>query len=203
MPEDNKWSAVTALAFIYPVLLAVPAAQWGLVGREKVAYLSAHARQALAMSAQKAGLALGELAKDTAGAPLPSNGVFWSLAHKSDYVAAIAADIPVGIDLEKIADVSAGMYRKIATGAEWHLSTEERRHLFFRYWTAKEAVLKVAGTGIRELSHCRVTAVVDDHNLRLDFKGIGVRVRHFFHDQHVVAVVDPGCSLALNIKTTP
>ncbi|MCP3953198.1 MAG: hypothetical protein GY697_13420, partial [Desulfobacterales bacterium] len=59
-----------------------------LSGREKVVHLSAHAREALALSAQETGIVLGALEKNDAGAPLPSNGYYWSLAHKSDYVTA-------------------------------------------------------------------------------------------------------------------
>ena len=170
-----------------------------LIGREKVTYLSAQARAALALSAKETGITLGELEKNGAGAPLPSNGFYWSLAHKSDYVTAVAADVPVGIDIEKIKEVSQGLYKRIASDEEWNLSAENRQHLFFRYWTAKEAVLKVAGTGIRELSRCRITCVEDQQKILLDFKGEPISVRHFFHDRHVIAVVDVGCPVELKI----
>jgi len=198
-PESNKWSAGTALEVIYPVLLSVPDDKRTLIGREKVTYLSAHARAALALSAKETGITLGELEKNGEGAPLPSSGFYWSLAHKSDYVTAVAADVPVGIDIEKIKEVSHGLYKKIASDEEWHLSIENRRRLFFRYWTAKEAVLKVAGTGIRELSRCRITSVEDERRVLLDFKGAVIGVQHFFHDHHVIAVVDVGCPIELKI----
>ena len=170
-----------------------------LAGREKVVYLSAHARKALALSAEETGIVLGALEKNDAGAPLPSNGYYWSLAHKSDYVAAVAADVPIGIDIEKIRAVTPGLYRRIASEEEWHLASEDREHLFFRYWTAKEAVLKVAGTGIRELSYCRISGVVDAQLVQLDFKGEPFQVRHFFHDRHVVGVVDVGCPVEFKV----
>ncbi|MCP3955210.1 MAG: 4'-phosphopantetheinyl transferase superfamily protein, partial [Desulfobacterales bacterium] len=158
-----------------------------------------HAREALALSAQETGIVLGALEKNDAGAPLPSNGYYWSLAHKSDYVTAVVADVPTGIDIEKVREVTPGLYRRIATEGEWDLGSENREHLFFRYWTAKEAVLKVAGTGIRELGFCRISSVVDEQLVQLDFKGELFQVRHFFHDRHVVAVVDVGCPLELKI----
>lgn len=154
---------------------------------------------ALGLAARETGITLGDLEKDDAGAPLPSNGFYWSLAHKADYVAAVVADVPVGIDLEKIKEVSDGMYKKIASDEEWRLSVEKRRHLFFRYWTAKEAVLKVAGTGIRELAFCRIASVEDEQNILLDFKGAVLKVLNFYHDQHVMAVVDVGCPVELKI----
>ena len=184
---------------IFPVLLPVTAEKRNLAGREKVVYLSAFAREALAFSAREAGIVLGALEKTDAGAPLPSNGYFWSLAHKSSYVTAIAADVAIGIDIEKARKVTAGLYRRIAGEDEWELSGEEREHLFLRYWTAKEAVLKVAGTGIRELAYCRIAAVPDKDWIQLDFKGEPFQVRQFYHDRHMISVVDVGCPIALKI----
>ena len=181
------------------MLLPVAADKRNLAGREKVAYLSAFAREALGLSAREAGIALGTLAKNDAGAPLPSNGYFWSLAHKSNYVTAVAADVAIGIDLEKTRSVTSGLYRRIAGEDEWGLSDDDREHLFYRYWTAKEAVLKVAGTGIRELAYCRIAVVPAEEWIHLDFKGEPFIVRQFYHDQHVISVVDVGCPIKLQI----
>jgi 4'-phosphopantetheinyl transferase len=197
--KDDTELKKSAFKTVYAVLLPVPADKRGLTGREKVAYLSEHAREALTLSAHETGIVLGALEKDEQGAPLPSNGYYWSLAHKSDYVAAVAADVPIGIDIEKVRAVTPGLYRKIATKEEWQLGREDREDLFFRYWTAKESVLKVAGTGIRELAFCRITRVVDEQTIRIDFKGKPFQVQHFFHDGHVIAVVDVGCPIELKI----
>ena len=64
---------------------------------------------------------------------------------------------------------------------------------------AKEAVLKVAGTGIRELAYCRVTRVLDEQRIQLDFKGEPFQVRHFFYDRHVIGIVDVGCPIELKV----
>ena len=189
----------SVLRAIYPVLLPVADDKRALTGREKVVYLSAWARAALAMSARETGIVLGALEKNDAGAPLPSNGYYWSLAHKSDCVAAVVADVPIGIDIEKSREVTPGLYRRIATDEEWRLGSENREHLFFRYWTAKEAVLKVAGTGIRELAYCRIARVVDEQLIQLDFKGEPFQVRHFFHDRHTIGIVDVGCPIEFKV----
>jgi len=191
------------LEAVYPVLLPVEDGKRALKGRAKVAHLSARAREALAISAQATGIVLGALEKNEAGAPLPSNGYCWSLAHKSDYVAAVAADVPIGIDIEKPREVIPALYRRIAAEEEWQLGSEDRESMFFRYWTAKEAVLKVAGTGIRELAFCRIAAVVNEQQIRLDFKGEPFNVRHFFHDAHVIAVVDVGCRMEFRADPLP
>jgi len=197
--KEKVRAGKSALKAIFPVLLPVAADKRNLAGREKVAHLSAFAREALGLSAREAGIALGALKKNDEGAPLPSNGYFWSLAHKSDYVTAVAADVVIGIDIEKARTATPALYRRIAGEDEWGLSDDDREHLFLRYWTAKEAVLKVAGTGIRELAYCRIAAVPDEEWIHLDFKGEPFRVRQFYHDRHMISVVDVGCPIKLQI----
>ena len=85
--------------------------------------------------------------------------------------------------------MSAGVMRKTATEEEWRLTNQDPATMFFRYWTAKEAVLKAVGIGISGLSQCRVKAVPDDSHLRLEYAGGIYRVEHFFFDGHVASVV--------------
>ncbi len=154
-------------AMIHPVILPVAAADRLLRGRPKVAALSGQARVALAQSARWAGLELGPLEKDAHGAPLPCGGIHWSLSHKSDWVAAVAARCPVGIDLERLRPVSEALYIRLAGADEWRLGQERDEALFLRYWTAKEAVLKAVGQGLAGLSRCRIRAIVDDRCLKV------------------------------------
>jgi 4'-phosphopantetheinyl transferase len=80
----------------------------------------------------------------------------FSLSHSGDYVALAAAGIPVGIDVqeERVSDSDKlaerffsekenEMLRKIA-------DDEERSHMFFRIWSAKEAYIKMTGHGLQE-----------------------------------------------------
>ena len=142
---------------IFPVILAVPAANWQLKGREKTVSLSGHARRALQLSARKSGIILAELLKEENGAPLPFSGNYWSLTHKSDYVGGVVAGFRIGIDIERIRPIQKALYRKTANDDEWRLSGEDPVQLFFRYWTAKEAVLKAAAVGLKDLTKCRVS----------------------------------------------
>jgi 4'-phosphopantetheinyl transferase len=174
---------------LHPVVLAVPESDLGLKGREKVAALGRHARQALAQSARLAGMRLGPLEKDDHGAPLPSNGIHWSLTHKECYVAAVTAPHPVGIDIEKIRPVHEGMHQRLADDAEWALAPEITRMLFFRYWTAKEAVLKAVGKGLSGLSSCRVDAIADADHLILSYEDSQWTVAHFWGTkEHIVTI---------------
>jgi 4'-phosphopantetheinyl transferase len=174
---------------IYPVILAVPNQQQQLTGREKVSFLSRHARRALEISAQKRKIQLGDLEKNENGVPLPFNGNYWSVTHKTGYVAGVISRERIGIDLEKIRPIKEALYRKTACESEWKLSNTDKTVLFFRYWTSKESVLKALGTGIRDLLKCRITRIIDDKHLVVNYRENNWVVEHFFFNGHIASVV--------------
>jgi 4'-phosphopantetheinyl transferase len=176
-------------AIIYPVILAVPDKEQQLKGREKVSFLSKHARKALEISAKKSRLQLTDLKKDEKGVPLPFNGHYWSLTHKSKYVAAVIASTPIGIDIEKIRSCSKALFRKTARDSEWKLSDTDPFILFYRYWTSKESVLKASGTGIKDLSKCRIISIIDDNHLVIDYRNQEWLLEHFYFDRHIASIV--------------
>ena len=177
---------------VHAVVLPVPASDRLLRGREKVRRLSVLARQALVCAAEKSGVRLGSLEKDAAGAPLPSRGAYWSLTHKECYVGAVVAAAPVGIDLEAIVSFAPGLVRKINAAEEWALDDGDSRLRFFRYWTSKEAVLKAAGVGLRDLSRCRVVRLVAPERLLVRYRDADWPVEHFIADGHIASVACSG-----------
>ena len=174
---------------IYPVILAVPDEQKKLTGREKVAFLSRHARGALEISAQKSGVELTRLIKGENGEPLPVDGNYWSLTHKTGYVGGVIASTKIGMDLEKIRPCSAALFRKTAQDSEWSLSTADPTRLFFRYWTSKESVIKASGAGIRDLSKCRIVKIIDHNHLIINYRDQEWIIEHHDFDGHIVSVV--------------
>lgn len=173
---------------LYPVILAVAPADRKRRGQEKVEALSRWARRALAQSCERSGLRLDVLPKSEAGAPLPVGGVYWSLSHKADIVGGVAADRPIGLDLETLRPVRDALKRKIADEVEWQLIGGRGVEAFFRCWTAKEAVLKAVGVGIAGLSRCRVVEVRDDRRMTLAFAGHHWPVEQIRFGGHVAAV---------------
>ena len=155
--------------------------------------LSRHARRALEISADKSHVRLERPRKDANGVPIPFEGNYWSLTHKPAFVGAVVASIPIGIDLEEIKTVSAAMFRKIASEREWSLCSPTSCMDFFRYWTAKEAVLKAAGIGMKGLSACRIQRIVDQNHMTVDYSGRLFSLEHFQFHGHIAAVVDNGC----------
>jgi 4'-phosphopantetheinyl transferase len=176
------------LETIYPVILAVPEKSRQLTGKNKVLSLSKHARQALAISAQKSCVHLSNLLKDKNGAPLPFNGNYWSLTHKSNYAGGVVASTRIGIDIEKIRQCSEALFSKTAGEKEWDLVNTDPVKLFFRYWTSKESVLKAAGTGLKDLSKCIITRVTDENNLFIDYREKEWLIEHFYFDGHIASV---------------
>jgi len=174
---------------IHPVILAVPNQKQQLKGKEKVSFLSRHARRALEISAQKRKIQLGDLEKNENGVPLPFNGNYWSVTHKTEYVAGVIARERIGIDLEKIRPFKEALYKKAASENEWELSDTDKIALFFRYWTSKESVLKASGTGIRDLLKCRITRIIDDKHLVVNYRENNWVVEHFFFNGHIASVV--------------
>jgi 4'-phosphopantetheinyl transferase len=160
-PQDDR-------RILHPVIMPVPPAIRELSGREKILGLRRQARTALARSAALSGLTLGALRQGERGQPLPSQGVYWSLSHTTEQVAAVAAPHRVGIDIERITTFTAALQERLAGSREWELAPVDEL-LFCRYWTAKEAVLKAVGVGLGGLSRCSITEIIDEGQLLLAY----------------------------------
>jgi phosphopantetheinyl transferase len=97
-----------------------------------------------------------------------------SLAHTGSLAAALVGNPScpgVGIDIEQIVNRDDRTVAAILTGAERRLldslcsSVAERRNWVTRFWTAKEAVAKAAGTGLGGRPHRFAVQRVDGDRL--------------------------------------
>ncbi|RUA00950.1 MAG: hypothetical protein DSY89_05610 [Deltaproteobacteria bacterium] len=188
---------------LFPVIMKVPADERLPRGKEQVRTLSRLARQAARVSAEKSGLALSGFPKNDDGAPIPAHGIHWSISHKTDYVSGVVATGPVGIDIERMRKVSCAIMEYIADDQEWRLIGGKAPVAFFRFWTAKEAVLKAMGVGFTGLSHCRILQVIDDGCLAAgyDKKHFIVHQRWFTRD-HIAAITGPAMKKDRSIQWT-
>ncbi len=177
---------------IFPVVLKVPLKKQSLTGKDSVRFLRKFARQAVITSAQKTGIDLPTLEKDSDGVPVPSNGVFWSLSHKPEYVAGVIATHPVGIDVERIRPVQSSLADKVIDSNERQLAGMISDALFYRYWTAKEAVLKAVGVGLKGLAQCKIDRIIDETTLMISFQQTLWTIEHVYFDKHVASVVRRG-----------
>lgn len=185
---------------VYAVVLKVTRHTAGLSRRDRVVELSRLARRAVAESSRKAGIFNYVPLKDEKGVPIPSDGLFWSLSHKPDYVAGVVAPYAVGIDLEKIRPVNPGLYARVAHEDEWDLVGRSALISFFRYFTAKEAVLKAIGIGLRGLRSCRVITIEDDSHMTIQYQDRHWSIGQIYFDNHVAAVVEEGHKTCWDIQ---
>ena len=179
---------------IHPVILAVPDTIKALSRRDKVKALGEHARFALRLSTDYSGHhLLGDLEKDDLGAPVPQKGICWSITHKEHFVAGVSAPYRIGIDIEQQKAVKPGLFSRIADEAEWAMAGGKTQEAFFRFWTAKEAVLKAIGRGMTALSECRIEKIDSEAQMRLSVSGVPWSVVHYraAHD-HLVALTTQG-----------
>ncbi len=190
MKTDKAENAIIrkGKTILQPVILAVPDAAKALTPKERVKFLSRHARKALEMSAEKSGIRLDELQQDERNAPLPFHGTYWSITHKNEYVGAVVSPSPTGIDIEKIGPRAKSLFHKTADQAEWALA-DRSFTTFFRYWTAKEAVLKAVGIGLKDLSRCRICRVLGAHHLDVEYHGSKWQIEHNFFNNHIASIV--------------
>jgi 4'-phosphopantetheinyl transferase len=76
----------------------------------------------------------------------------FNLSHTGGLAAlAVTAAGPIGVDIERVGAVEAGLEDTVSTPEECatfaRLGAAEREACFYRLWTCKEAVLKALGTG--------------------------------------------------------
>lgn len=189
------------MILIYPVIIKVPERIKAVTGGGKVIALSWFARKSVKASAEISKLPVDRLEKDGSGVPIQSNKIFWSVTHKPDYVAGVVSIGKIGIDLEQIKDVSDAVFNRIVDPEETsHFSGQDKCLVFFRAFTAKEAVLKKTGHGIRGLSQAKIHCVVDDKNLVVQYSGEKYGVENFYFDKYLASVTKDNVDVQWTIR---
>jgi 4'-phosphopantetheinyl transferase len=115
-----------------------------------------------------------ELGRSEAGKPFVrkerrgQSAITFNMSHAHGRVLiAVSMGREVGVDLErirldiKVAKLSARYFAPSEQAAIMQVDQEQRAARFFRYWVAKEAVLKAQGIGLRALSQCEIIMGAD------------------------------------------
>jgi len=174
---------------LFPVILPIIQDRHKLSGKGNKASLRRVSREALKLSAEKSGVMLGELFKNKIGAPLPFGDNYWSLSHKPNCVTAVVSKAKIGIDIEEVKPRSESLFSYVANEKEWELSHEKSWDTLFRYWTAKEAILKSCGVGINKLSACRIISVPDEDHIILDYCCRIFKVEQLRYQNHIISIL--------------
>ena len=92
--------------------------------------------------------------------------VHFNLSHCKNGIAVVVDFSPVGIDIESFRKGSAALVRRTMNPAEaeWIRSSSDPIETFTQFWTKKEAVVKLRGTGIINNLH----SVLDGEGYRLE-----------------------------------
>ena len=172
---------------LQPVLLPIPTL-FATRSAPQVRLQREWARKALQRCAELCNAPTTGWTKNEFEVPQPNEGWYWSISHKRKWAVAVISDQPVGIDIESINPRRQPLHAYLAGDREWEVMGDRSWHSFFRLWTAKEACLKAHGVGIAHLLSCRLTALLDDQHLVLDYEGRSWPIEQFYHDNHIVAV---------------
>ncbi len=99
-----------------------------------------------------------------------------SIAHKDLLAFAMAAERPVGVDIEKIEARSDDFIALTMGEAEISLLPQERRDEWItRFWVAKEALAKCLGTGLEGMPKKFPIKEIDGQNLRVNEQWVATR----------------------------
>ena len=76
--------------------------------------------------------------------------LFFNLSHCKHAIACVVSDHPVGIDVESIGRYNESLARHVLNDQEFALvqQASDPQLAFIRYWTQKEAIVKLTGRGI-------------------------------------------------------
>lgn len=97
----------------------------------------------------------------------PEAKLAFNLSHAGDWVACVAADSAIGIDIEAIADGNSYDLSTLFTDSEIAFidssnDQKQRQQRFYRLWTLKESYVKAIGTGLYTLPNAFEITVIDD-----------------------------------------
>ena len=163
-----------------------------LKGKAKVTALSLFARESAKESSVKSKLDITIFKKNDSGVPEPSNNIYWSVSHKLDFVGGVVSKKRVGIDIEYIKtseNISSSLFKRVVSPDEQMVLKDYDRNIaFFRTFTAKEAVLKLTGDGIKGLSKIKIKTIIDDKNLIVQYLNEQYLVENFYFKNYLAAV---------------
>ena len=82
------------------------------------------------------------------------DNIFFNLSHSGDYVMCTVSGSEIGCDIQKIDKADIKLAERFFTEREYHAiadlpTEEERKDMFYRYWTLKESFMKVTGLGMQ------------------------------------------------------
>ncbi len=134
---------------------------------------------------------------------MPVKGVFWSITHKPGAVGGVVADFPVGMDIEQIRPVSTRVFNRIVSSREAvQFAGQDANLLFFRAFTAKEAVLKMLAIGLKGLEQVTISSVENEKNMVIQYLDHQYGVENFYFGSYLATITQKHCKVHWTIEQT-
>ncbi len=184
------------------MLIPIPDNGRDVLPRERIRRQREAAARALDESARLSVLPRLTWERDAAGVPVFDRGVCWSLSHKPSTVAGVVSAEPVGVDVEVVAPRHDGLWDYVASPEEQARAGARDWPMFFRFWTAKEAVLKAHRVGLSRLDDCRVFEGPHADRALLTFAGRPLSVTYFQSGDVMAAVTAEPASVQWHVMPT-
>ena len=111
---------------------------------------------------------------------LETSGIHFNLSHCKSAIACVVAPFAVGVDIERIGRYDEALARHVLNDQEFAAvqQASDPQLAFTRYWTRKEAVVKLTGRGIDD----------DLKNLLLQYKDVALRTEEYPDKGYVLTV---------------
>lgn len=128
-------------------------------------------------------------------------GLFFSLSHSGEYVMCVLSDSECGCDLQEDRMFRIAAAKRFFSHSEYQsilnaASDEEKKDLFFRYWTIRESWFKYLGTGI--MKDIRAEVQIDEQG-KISVLAEGFRQDCEIHEIRILK----GYHCAVCVKTPP
>ncbi|MGN0808115.1 MAG: 4'-phosphopantetheinyl transferase family protein [Candidatus Coproplasma sp.] len=115
-------------------------------------YLSAAAGCLLHTGLSDCGLITPRIYRNEHGKPYLKDGqIYFNLSHSGDIAVCALSSQEVGVDVQQVKPVSAGVIERVCTKEEYAFVTQNPQEIdqrFCRLWAVKESVIKCLGKGL-------------------------------------------------------
>ncbi|MBR4196761.1 MAG: 4'-phosphopantetheinyl transferase superfamily protein [Synergistaceae bacterium] len=123
------------------------------------------------------------------GKPFVDGEKYFSISHSGDYVVLAEADSPIGVDVERVADIGINDdLKNVALTEREKLWVKDSLLRFYVVWTRKESLIKCEGHGFIS-EPCEIDALPEnDFDDLVKYEGKFYRIESFMFDGHIISL---------------
>ncbi len=123
------------------------------------------------------------------GKPFTKGGRFFNISHSGEYVVLAEADLPVGVDVERVTDIGIDDdLRNTALTEHERAWAGESLLRFYVVWTRKESLIKCEGRGFTYEPNEIDSLPENNFDDPVLYDGKYYRIDSFMFDEHVISI---------------